>query len=125
MGISEYIDRLYRLRRDSPGGYERPHKPILLLAVIDGIASGTITDNRIVLTDELIDRFKRYFTRVAKHNDRPTIQNPFYYMSGERFWTLIPKQWNAPLYVPGNVQAPKSIAELRREADYATLDGEL
>jgi hypothetical protein len=30
-----WLDRLYNLRRDKSGSHERPHKPVLLLSIID------------------------------------------------------------------------------------------
>ena len=36
------------------------NKPILLLSIIDLITQDLITDNRITISDELIDTFKKY-----------------------------------------------------------------
>ncbi|MEZ5277058.1 MAG: HNH endonuclease [Opitutaceae bacterium] len=125
MNLQDYIDRLYRLKRDKSAGHERPHKPALLLAILDLIDSGAIKANRIELSDQLITKFKAVFATVAEKDDRPTIQNPFYYLSGDGFWHLQPSKGNQPLYVPGIVRAPKSVAQLRKEADYAYFDPDL
>ena len=34
-----WLDRLYDLRRDNPGSHERPHKPVLLLAIMDQVVA--------------------------------------------------------------------------------------
>ncbi len=38
-----------------------PHKPILLLSILDEIGRGRITDNEIVLTVELVSAFREYW----------------------------------------------------------------
>lgn len=38
----DWLERLYNLRRDKSGGHERPHKPALLLAILDLLDRGEI-----------------------------------------------------------------------------------
>lgn len=123
--MSDYFSRLYALNRDSSGGHERPHKPTLLLATLDLVASGDIRGNEIPLTDALIARFREYFAIVAKGNDQPNIHLPYFHLCGDGFWHLQPNPGRGPVYVAGEVSAPKSVAQLRREAAFATLDPEL
>jgi hypothetical protein len=33
----ERLERLYNLRRDKRGSHERPHKPVLLLSILDAL----------------------------------------------------------------------------------------
>lgn len=123
--MADYFSRLYDLKRDASGGHERPHKPALLLAVLDLIESGAMTDNRIELSDALIARFREYFSVVAKGNDQPNVHLPYFHLCGDEFWHLEPRPGQPPVYVPGHVSAPKSVAQLRREAAYAFLDVDL
>ena len=116
------LEQLYCLKRDKVGTYERPHKPALLLSVIDMFVKGEITSNRIVLTKTLEARFKKIFEIVRKEDSKPTIQNPFYYMSGEFFWKTKDASGN-DLYVPGNVSSAPSLTSLRD--GYAVLSDEL
>lgn len=122
MSLNETIERLYQLKRGKRGGHERPHKPALLLAVLDLVESGVIRDNRIELTDDLVRVFKEIFGKVARRDDRPSIENPFYYLCGDGFWHLESAQGETSLYVSGDVRAPKSIGQLRRQADFAYFD---
>lgn len=46
MTTEDAIALIYDLKRDRSGGHERPHKPILLLSILDLIENGTITENR-------------------------------------------------------------------------------
>jgi putative restriction endonuclease len=55
-----WLERLYDLRRDKRGSHERPHKPVLLMAIMDLLDRGAVADNQIPLSDELIASFKRH-----------------------------------------------------------------
>ena len=63
-GWEKWLDRLYNLRRDKSGSHERPHKPALLLSIIDLLDHGVITRNEVPLSDELVATFKRYFAQL-------------------------------------------------------------
>src|SRR5580658_6538998 len=39
------LDRLNNLRRDKKGSHERPHKPVLLLNIVDLLDRGVLTAN--------------------------------------------------------------------------------
>jgi putative restriction endonuclease len=117
-----WFERLYNLRRDKRGSHERPHKPVLRLAIIDLLDRGVITSNKILLSDELIASFKRHFAVVRKHDDQPSIQNPFYFLSGDGFWQLVPRRKESILYEPGSVSAAPSVAVLRRRVAFGRFD---
>src|SRR3984885_14773789 len=109
-----WLDRLYKLRQDKSGSHERPHKPALLLSIIDLLDHGVITRNEVPLSDELIATFKRYFAVVRRENDQPTIQNPFFHLCGDKFWRLVPVPGERDIYQSGSTGGSPSVAELRR-----------
>ena len=121
-GWEKWLDRLYNLRRDKSGSHERPHKPALLLSIIDLLDRGVITRNEVPLSDELVATFKRYFAIVRKHNDQPTIQNPFFHLCGDKFWRLVPATGEREIYQEGSVSGAPSVAELRRRVAYGKFD---
>lgn len=123
--IEQWVARLYDLRRDKRGDHERPHKPALLLAILDLVESGEVTSNRVPLSDALIDRFKGYFDIVGRGDDRPTIQNPFFHLCGEGFWDLLPQPGERPLYQRGNVTGAPSVAQLRRRMSHGAFSRDL
>jgi hypothetical protein len=108
-GWEKWLDRLYNLRRDKSGSHERPHKPALLLSIIDLLDHGVITRNEVPLNDELVATFKRYFAIVRKHNDQPTIQNPFFHLCGDKFWRLVPATGEREIYQEGSVCQPHDV----------------
>jgi putative restriction endonuclease len=108
----EWLERLYNLRRDKHGSHERPHKPVLLLSILDLIDRGKVKDNQVAFTPELASTFRRYFSVVRRHDDQPSIENPFYFLSGDGFWS-IEKPGQGALYQPGNASSPPSMKVLR------------
>ena len=68
-------------------GGRKPHKPCLLLAVIDLVESGAITDGLVQLNPALRETFSEYFAIVAKSDDKDRPDNPFRYLNTP-FWTL-------------------------------------
>lgn len=136
--LSYYLQCFQRLNRATIGNQKAPHKPILLLAIADLVADGTITDNHICLSDTLILRFKKIWKQVVddgsscsikladglmvksgnKYPFKCSIENPFYHMQREPFWRLIHSQ----NYVE---KTNYSIASLRKCFLYANIDQEL
>ena len=120
-----WLETLYNLRRDKRGDHERPHKPTLLLSVIDLLDEGSLRTNRVELSDELLGTYQRLFAVVRRFDDQPNIHLPFYHLSGDSFWHLKPRKAGSMVYVRGSVRAPKSVAQLREEAVYAEFDPDL
>lgn len=110
----QWLERFYNLRRDKSGSHERPHKPVLLLAILDLLDRGLLAKNEIRINPDLVKTFKRYFEVVRQRNDSPAIENPFYFLSGDGFWQLVPKPGQAPLYERGNASRVPSITALRQ-----------
>jgi putative restriction endonuclease len=121
-GWEKWLERLYNLRRDKSGSHERPHKPALLLSIIDLLDHGIITRNEVPPSDELVATFKRYFAVVRRENDQPTVQNPFFHLSGDRFWHLVPASGERQIYQEGATSGAPSVAELRRRVSYGKFD---
>jgi hypothetical protein len=76
--LNSVISRLYDLNvgitpLEEGAPHEKPHKPLLLLAVFDLIDVGLATPDRIPWCQELRDRFSARFQIVKKHMDRNLI----------------------------------------------------
>ncbi len=120
--LANILEQLYCLKRGKVGTYERPHKPVLLLSVLDLFDQGKVVQNKIEFSKGLEKRFKSLFEIVKKEDSKPTIQNPYFYMSGEPFWDAKDSN-DANLYNPGNVSRAPSMKVLRES--YATLSEDL
>ena len=68
-----------------------PHKPILLLAVIESFENGEITDNWIEVTDDFFKHFHDIWNMLVKTQNVPNFSLPFFHLKNEKgqFWKLI------------------------------------
>lgn len=124
MLLAELTERLYNLRRDRSSGYEKPYKPALLLSLIDLIERGDTTRNQILLSDDLISRYKEYIRIVGSDEDKPNIVYPFWFLCGDGIWMLYDSS-GKPLYRPGQAGAqPLSVRRIRENMSHAALDEE-
>lgn len=87
--ISIFIRKLSKLKIDRSKGAPAPHKAVLLISVIQLIDTGFISDNRILITPELVARFKDNWHFLVK-NDRfnPNFSLPFYHLKSDGIWHL-------------------------------------
>lgn len=68
-----------------------PHKPILLLAVIDLFEEGEVSENWIEITDALVQHFLDNWDALVKTPHVATFALPFFHLKNEKgqFWKLI------------------------------------
>ncbi len=104
--FEQAVEALYRLHVGVIGQgaerHERPHKPLLLLAVLDLIAEGHATPDRVEWGLRLRERFALYFREVQRQDDRCTPENPFFYLRNEGWWEplRVSAQGTEPLQAP-------------------------
>ena len=86
--LQDYIKDIKSL-----GRYEdrAPYKPFLLLAVIELIERGNIYENKIVLSEDLKETFKKYVSLTPDWNPK-NIHDPFFYLKNDGFWHLYPEE---------------------------------
>jgi putative restriction endonuclease len=83
----EWLARLANLKVDRARGDPAPHKPLLLLAMMDLIESGRLTSAVVPLSAELTYQFLTYWRIVAhRRKTAPDIRLPFHHLSGDRIW---------------------------------------
>jgi len=96
------------------------HKPILILSVVELIIQQSIFENRIFVSNELIETFKKYWSiLVAGSIYTDALHYPFFHLRREGFWYL--KFRDA--YKEGD--RIKTTNKLKEKVEYAYLDGEL
>lgn len=127
---TDYIERLSKLRSDSSRSrwpaatfYRAPHKPLLLLAVMDLIAEGTISANLIEVTPDVGELFTLYWSRVMPPDQRGNLALPFFHLKSDGFWHLMPRPGKKTL-VEGSAQI-RSVNQLQEFVIGAKLDEEL
>lgn len=121
--LHNYIAAFRKLNRGIVRGTtERaPHKVVLLLAVMEEIEAGNISENRIYITDELVARFRDVWSRhVSAVVFKPDFTLPFFHLHRERFWHLQTVPGREILLTASH--SPKSFRSLRESVLYAWLD---
>ncbi len=110
-----------RTRWSAETCFRAPHKPFLLLSILDQIAQGGITRNFIEPSFELAETFVQYWSRVMPLASSGNVAYPYFYMDSEPFWKLVPK--------PGvEVPAGKVVSSMKKIRELylgAKLDEEL
>lgn len=116
----DYAQRFTRLNVNRGKGSASPHKPCLLLAVIDLIDDSEHPQNRFYYAPPLLERYHRYFDAVKGESDHPNPHFPFFHLKSDGFWHLhaLPGRQNA-LNALTSARAPRQV---RENIAYASLD---
>jgi len=124
--LAHYRQKFIKLKRGNVVGASEkaPHKPLLLLAVLKEIEAGSIVENRIYITPELVARFRDVWSRVVRNPGfKPDFFLPFYHLKSEGFWHLHLLPGREFLLTASH--SPKSFRSLRETVNYAFLDDAL
>jgi putative restriction endonuclease len=128
--IENYVTLFGNLRSDTVTGRwpattlnRAPHKPLLLLAVLDLFAESRISSNLIEFTPDLGELFTLYWAKVMPPDQRGNIALPFFHLKSSGFWHLLPKPNMEPLLAAS--KQIKSISQLQETAFGASLDEDL
>ncbi|MBR1389428.1 MAG: hypothetical protein IJ569_07395 [Prevotella sp.] len=116
-----YTKRIMNIRQAKIRGEVIMAKPVLLLALIDGISENVFIDNEFVLSEWLESRYvmlMRKYTRSSQFSNVTGIENPFWHLATDGFWTL---QYRME---PPNGTSP-SKRWLKDNVEYACLDESL
>lgn len=118
--LTKYSAQFRSLNTNKRAGIDAPHKPILLLAIMDLVESGAIESTRIELTELLEKAFLRTWKRYVGSSllFQPKVATPFWHMQNEPFYKLYT---NDGKDLSGS---PYSVKKLR-ENTYAILDKDL
>ncbi|WP_445249291.1 HNH endonuclease [Microcoleus sp. OTE_8_concoct_300] len=115
--LAYYCKRFANLGVSKKGG-NAPHKPILLLSIIDLIAQGIINENQIYVSDNLLKTFEKYWNVLASDPWKKGLYYPFIRLKTDGFWHITPKSG-----FKGS--EPKTTKKLKEAVEYASLDSEL
>lgn len=117
--LSIYIRKFSKLRQGGTQYGKAPHKPILLLTLIELIEQGIVTSNRIIVSPELVATFKENFALLVNAANKDDFTQPFFYLKNEGFWYLHPKSgFLLDTYI-------RSVQTLSERLDYASFADDL
>ena len=120
--LDYYTHKITHLRVDRSKG-AAPHKPILLLAVIELIEYGKLSENKIHPTPLITSTFLKYWSRLNFENHRTNVSLPFFHLKSEGFWHLHPNDgYEKVLELAKSI---RTFSELRRTVNHVTIDSNL
>lgn len=114
--LNFYLHRIRKLNVNRNHGKPAPHKPLLLLAVIDLIEQGKVSDNKIRPTTEFVEAFLKYWNLIR--SDRPRIFLPFYHLKSDGFWHLYARP-------DKTIYEFRSMSQVAENVAFASLDEDL
>lgn len=127
-----FIRTLMNLHQDSFSGRwpEKtknlaPHKPLLVMAVLDEFIANPSRSRSIEPSSQLEARFDRYWTKVMGTSPRTTMALPFYHLKNDGLWNLVPRPEKASSFEDSTERLRKSTAALREFILCAEIDENL
>ena len=118
--LEKYVQKMKRLRIDR-AHKDAPHKPLLLLAVIEMIEQEQIQENKIYFSPALAETVMKYWVEVT---DRKfNIALPFFHLKSDGFWHLHPNPGQKK--VLEGARQIRSISGVQEVIAYASLDDDL
>lgn len=127
--IEEFKNKISKLRTDKNRkqwsgltNHQAPHKPFLLMSVIDHFAQGAITENFVDPSFDLVETFNIYWSSIMPPGARGNMAYPFPRLHNDGVWELIPN--------PGyegkiNIESISSMKKLREVCTGARFDDKL
>lgn len=124
VSINTFIKAFSKLNRATKNGIKAPHKPILLISVIQSIACGEIKENKIEITPQLVARFKDNWNWLVKESYfKPNFALPFYHLTSDKFWFL--QTYTGKEILLTSSLSIRSFLQLKEAVAYAFLDDSL
>jgi putative restriction endonuclease len=120
--LQKYFLAFKKLRIDRSHG-PAPHKPVLLLSILQAVERLLIDQNRIDITPELVSLFSANWSSLVVTNHHCRFFLPFYHLSSESFWKLVPRPGYEVLL--SSKSGVKSFSGLHAAVEYALIDEEL
>ncbi len=122
--LEKYLGRFADLHRNARAGMGyAPHKPVLLLAVLDEVERGGIQDNLVVINPELVASFRAYWRALVPSDTwQERMVYPFRYLLQDGFWELV---LNGEPLTSKELGDPTSINQLKAKIDGARFTPDL
>lgn len=90
MSTQQKIDALrkeiQKMQRDITHGHKKPHKLVMLLAVLDLFDKRVIVENKIYFNEDLSESFSNIFNLIRARGDWNQPAPPFFHLRTSSFW---------------------------------------
>lgn len=93
--LEKYLHAFRRLKRGGTRYGLAPHKPVLLITLIELFNKGLISENKIFVNADLVGTFKENWELLVPTLHQPDFTQPFFYLQNDKaeglpFWFLKP-----------------------------------
>ncbi len=86
----DWLTRISKLRVYNAKGGPAPHKPLLLLVLLEIAEQGLLPEKTLHLTPDLSFRFDSYWGIVAhRRTQPPDVRLPFHHLESDGFWSAL------------------------------------
>ena len=116
-----FTQRIMNIKQAKINGEVIVAKPVLLLALIDGVEKGVFGSNHFMLNEWLEERYfslMKQYTKNSQFEVLSPISNPFWHLQSDGFWHLQLKNGHEGKATP-------SIAWLKDNVEFARFDDDL
>ncbi|GAB2602932.1 HNH endonuclease [Spirosoma areae] len=86
-----YARKFTKIKQGGTQYGKAPHKPVLLITLLELIDKRLPVKNTITVTPELVATFKENFSLLVKTAHKDDFTQPFFYLQSDGFWFLKPK----------------------------------
>ncbi len=117
--LEQYVHQFTTLNCNRTQGHISPHKPVMLLALLDTYEGGESNENRFSY-EQLLEPFNRYFDVVRQEGDNCTPILPFFYLKSEDFWHHQPAPGKDAVYEA--LSGPQGVGKFLEIARFAYID---
>lgn len=117
--IQHWLTRLKKVRVAPTKFGKAPHKPVLIISLIELLEKGLIAENKFFVSAELVAEFKENWSLLVDSSNTCDFSLPFFHLQTDGFWEVILKSGKQLAF------HIKSIFSLIEEVDFARLDSEL
>src|SRR5713226_188414 len=88
----QWLTKFANLKADKARGGPAPHKPLLLLVILELAEQTPSFGDVLPLTPELAFRFSTYWGIVAhRRSQAPDVRYPFYHLKSDGVWSPLDK----------------------------------
>lgn len=124
--FSKYANQIQSLNVKITNGVKAPHKAIMLITIIDMIHKGELTQNKILLENDIAEKFKECWNFYVDPNPAfshftSAAWTPFWHLKKEPFWHFcsFSSDEDVDNLAPGQTA---SIGKMRSQIWYAYFD---
>ena len=125
MSLQENLEffkkELQKMQRDITHGHKKPHKSVMLLAVLNLFDRKIIIENKIYFNDDLAKSFSNIFNLIRIEGDWNQPAPPFFHLRTSRFWKHKIKSGREVQYAKLSTSGGGT-KRIEENIDYAYLD---